>query len=121
MASIILSANSLQENPQVGTVIGTLSVLGGKTNETFTYTLADSLMERFEIKLNAATGLHELLVKSADSTLFDYDWPEGLYHLHQRDEQCDERTDPGRHDHIHDQRDRQCGSIRHHAVESFDP
>jgi Ca2+-binding RTX toxin-like protein len=73
MASIILSANSLQKNPQVGTVIGTLSVLGGKSNETFTYTLADSLMERFEIKLNAATGLHELLVKSADSTLFDYD------------------------------------------------
>lgn len=73
MASIILSANSLLENPIAGTVIGTLSVMGGKTNETFTYALADNLSDRFEIKLNAATGLHELIVKNADRALFDFD------------------------------------------------
>ncbi|MGO4524061.1 calcium-binding protein [Microvirga sp. 2MCAF35] len=73
MASIILSATSLLENPKAGTVIGTLSVLGGKANESFTYTLADSLMERFEIKLNAATGLYELVVKNPALALFDYD------------------------------------------------
>jgi len=73
MASILLSATSVLENPRIGTVIGTLSVLGGKASETFTYTLADSLAERFEIKLNAATGLYELVVKSADSALFDFD------------------------------------------------
>lgn len=73
MASIILSANSVLENPTAGTVIGTLSVLGGKNNETFSYTLADSLSDRFEIKLNAITGQYELVVKSADPALFDYD------------------------------------------------
>jgi serralysin len=73
MASIILSGMSLLENPTAGTVIGTLSVLGGHTNETFTYTLAGTQSDHFEIKLNAATGRHELLVKNPDSALFDYD------------------------------------------------
>jgi Ca2+-binding RTX toxin-like protein len=73
MDLINLSASKLLENPAVGTVIGTLSVQGARPGEAFTYTLADSMMDRFEIKLNAATGLHELVVKSADRALFDYD------------------------------------------------
>lgn len=73
MATIQLSANNVSEHPEVGTVIGTLSVEGGKNNETFTFTLTDSLDERFEIKLNETTGLYELVVKTADGDLFDFD------------------------------------------------
>lgn len=67
MATILLSNLTIGENPQPGAVIGTLSVSGGKTNETFTFTLADSLSDRFEIIGN------QLVVKTADSALFDYD------------------------------------------------
>jgi len=73
MATILLSNLTVSEHPEAGTVIGTLSVDGGKNNETFTFTLADSLADRFEIRFNAIPGLYELVVKTADSALFDYD------------------------------------------------
>ena len=50
MATITLSGTSVDENPDVGTIIGIISVDGAQTDETFTYTLADSLADRFEIK-----------------------------------------------------------------------
>jgi len=76
MATVLLSNVTLLETAPAGTVIGTLSVDGGIGNETFTFALADSLDERFEIRFNAATGLYELVVKTAGSTLFDYETAE---------------------------------------------
>lgn len=73
MATVLLSNATLLETAPAGTVIGTLSVDGGTGNETFTYTLADSLSDRFEIRLNPVTGAYELVVKTAGSTLFDYE------------------------------------------------
>jgi len=67
MATILLSNLTVTEHPEAGMVIGTLSVDGGKNNETFTFALADSLDERFEIIGN------QLMVKTADGALFDYD------------------------------------------------
>lgn len=67
MAAILLSNLTLLETAPQGTVIGTLSVEGGKPNETFVYTLGDSLDDRFEIIGN------QLVVKSEDASLFDYD------------------------------------------------
>ncbi|KLK94828.1 hypothetical protein AA309_01080 [Microvirga vignae] len=76
MATILLSNLTVIENASAGTVIGTLSVDGGTENETFTFTLADSLSERFEIRLNTTTGLHELVVKTGGNTLFDFETAE---------------------------------------------
>jgi len=71
--TIMLSSLTVPEHPEVGTVIGTLSVAGGKANETFSYTLTNDADGRVEIKLNTTTGLYELVVKNADSALFDYE------------------------------------------------
>src|SRR5690349_20028350 len=73
MATILLSNATVSEHPEVGTVIGALSVDGGKNNETFTYALTGDADGRFEIRLNTTTGLYELVVKTADSALFDYE------------------------------------------------
>ncbi|WP_457091898.1 hypothetical protein [Microvirga sp. P5_D2] len=72
-ATIILSSKTVLENPVAGTVIGTLSVLGGKGNEAFEYTLADSVSDRFEIRLNAISGQYELVVLTGGSDLFDFE------------------------------------------------
>jgi serralysin len=72
-ATIILSSKTVLENPVAGTVIGTLSVLGGKGNEIFTYTLADSLSDRFEIREIGNTKVFELVVKTGGSDLFDFE------------------------------------------------
>ncbi|MXQ11034.1 hypothetical protein [Microvirga makkahensis] len=76
MATILLSDVTFLETAPAGTVIGTLSIDGGSIDETFTYTLADSLSERFEIKFNAVTGLYELILKTAGGSLFDYETAE---------------------------------------------
>lgn len=73
MATVLLSNVTLLETAPAGTVIGTLSVDGGTGNETFTYMLADGLSDRFEIRLSPITGVHELVVKTAGSSLFDYE------------------------------------------------
>lgn len=73
MAAVLLSNLTVLETAPAGTVIGTLSVseIGG--NETFTFSLADSLSDRFEITLNTTSGLYELVVKTSGSSLFDFE------------------------------------------------
>jgi Ca2+-binding RTX toxin-like protein len=72
-ATILLSSKTVLENAVAGTVIGTLSVIGGKGNEAFEYTLADSISDRFEIRLNSTSGLYELVVLTGGSELFDFE------------------------------------------------
>jgi len=75
MATISLSGTTVVENPQNGTVIGILSVTGGAEGESFTYTLADSLSDRFEIIPHGLDG-YALVVKngaSNGSSLFDFE------------------------------------------------
>lgn len=71
-ATILLSKLTLPENPTDGAVIGVLSVQDAEGDETFEYQLADSLDERFEIRLNEVTGQYELVVKTGGS-LFDFE------------------------------------------------
>jgi hypothetical protein len=71
-ATILLSNLNISENPANGAVIGILSIQGAEDDEIFEYQLADSLDERFEIRLNEATGQHELVVKTGGS-LFDFE------------------------------------------------
>ncbi len=66
MAVVILSAKAVAENSVAGTIIGALSVDEAKNNETFTYTLTDSLDDRFAIIGN------QLVVKTGGTTLFDF-------------------------------------------------
>lgn len=80
-ASISLSNLTVVENPDVGTVIGTLSISGGANGEVFTYTLTDSLADRFEIKQVVVNGVstYALVVKTSasnGSSLFDFETAE---------------------------------------------
>lgn len=76
MAAILLSNLTVLETAPAGTVIGTLSVSEISGNETFTFSLADSLSDRFEITPNATSGLYELVVKTGGSSLFDFETTE---------------------------------------------
>jgi hypothetical protein len=72
-AIVLLSSRTVIENAAAGTVIGTLSVVGGKGNEAFQYVLSNSIDDRFEIRLDATKGLYELVVKTGGSDLFDFE------------------------------------------------
>jgi serralysin len=66
MATIdILPIINIAENPNVGDVVATLSVNGGKDGETFTFELANHFDDRFEIDGD------KILVKTA--CLFDFE------------------------------------------------
>lgn len=71
-ATIILSATNVAEMPDGNTAIGTLSVNGGADGEAFTYTLAGSIEDRFEIRQNTTSGEYELVVKTGGN-LFDFE------------------------------------------------
>jgi serralysin len=73
VATITLSGSTLLETATPGMVIGTLGVNGGANGEVFTYALADSLSDRFEIIQNPTSGDWELVVKTAGSDLFDFE------------------------------------------------
>jgi Ca2+-binding RTX toxin-like protein len=63
-ALVKLSSEVVAENVQSGHVIAVISVEGAIEGEIFTYTLADALEDRFEIKLNEETHNFELVVKN---------------------------------------------------------
>jgi Ca2+-binding RTX toxin-like protein len=65
VATITLSANTIEENLKDRTLIGTLTVSDGATGETFTFDLGEGLDDRFEIIGN------ELFAKAG--SLFDYE------------------------------------------------
>ena len=65
VATITLSSATVVENPQNGTLIGELTVQDGALGETFTFSLAGSLSDRFEIVGN------QLFAKTG--SLFDYE------------------------------------------------
>lgn len=73
MAQITLSNFALDENPQAGHIIGTLKVTGGAEDEAFTFTLADSIQDRFKIVANSSGGF-DLAVKTGGN-LFDFEDP----------------------------------------------
>ncbi|MGO4570975.1 cadherin domain-containing protein [Microvirga sp. 2TAF3] len=74
-ATLLLSATTVVENPEIGTVIGSLTVSGGASGEAFTYTLADSIGDRFGIVANKGGG-YDLVVKNGvhdGLSLFDFE------------------------------------------------
>jgi serralysin len=64
-ATIRLRGSTIAEKSANGTVIGTLSVDGGTTGETFTFELTGSWSDRFEVSNN------QLIVKNG--SLFDFE------------------------------------------------
>ncbi|WP_262028815.1 cadherin domain-containing protein [Microvirga sp. Mcv34] len=73
-ATITLSALSVAENPQDGTIIGRLGVDGSAQNEAFTFTLASSLSDRFEIKdVTENNRTYSVLVVKTGGRLFDFE------------------------------------------------
>ncbi|WP_319799690.1 hypothetical protein [Microvirga rosea] len=72
-ATITLSNTNIAEDIAPDQVIGTLHVTGGANGETFIYTLADSIDDRFEIRQNATTNDFEIVVKSGGDDLFNFE------------------------------------------------
>ncbi|MBA1157231.1 cadherin domain-containing protein [Microvirga mediterraneensis] len=72
--TITLSALNVAENPENGTIIGRLGVDGGAQNEAFTFTLASSLSDRFEIKdVTENNRTYSVLVVKTGRGLFDFE------------------------------------------------
>ncbi|KAB0268231.1 hypothetical protein [Microvirga brassicacearum] len=67
--TIVLSATTLTENPEDGTIIGSLTITDAPANENFDITLANTFGGRFEI-VATATGF-DLIVKNG--SLFDFE------------------------------------------------
>ncbi|EIM29602.1 cadherin domain-containing protein [Microvirga lotononidis] len=73
-ATTTLSSLNVAENPENGTVIGRLGVQGGAPNETFTFTLASSLSDRFEIKrVTENNETYSVLAVKTGGSLFDFE------------------------------------------------
>jgi serralysin len=79
MATVTLSNSTVIENPQVGTIVGYLGVIGEGATENATYRLIDPGSGRFEIKAISIEGIVNwmLVVKNSvsgdGSSLFDFE------------------------------------------------
>src|SRR4051794_5895245 len=79
MATVILSNSTVIENPQVGTIVGFLGVIGEGASENASFTLIDPGSGRFEIKKVFMEGIvnYVLVVKNSvngdGSSLFDFE------------------------------------------------
>lgn len=79
MATVILSNSTVIENPQVGTIVGYIGVIGEGASENASFRLIDPGSSRFEIKPISQEGILNwvLVVKNSvngdGSSLFDFE------------------------------------------------